>query len=70
MEPVYVPGQSGAGTSQSSPGSGSGAGIGGLVPYGRVIGQYSADAQAELDREFIPEQDRQLVQAYFSALNG
>ena len=45
-------------------------GSSGLVPYESVVGDYAAQAQAEVDRESIPADERALVQSYFADLRS
>jgi len=67
-EPVYVPSQAqdtGNGQNQGSqPGVQND-----LVPYEQVLAQYQSSALSQVDRADIPEQQRQLVQRYFSDLS-
>jgi len=42
----------------------------GLVPYEQVLADYQASALSQVDRADIPDQQRQLVQQYFSDLGG
>ena len=39
-----------------------------LVPYQSVLADYQQQAMNQVDREVIPDQERDLVQRYFSAL--
>ncbi|MDQ6691767.1 MAG: hypothetical protein M3Z13_03260 [Candidatus Dormibacteraeota bacterium] len=39
-----------------------------LVPYSQVLSEYQAAAQTEVDRQLIPQADRDLVRAYFADL--
>ena len=41
-----------------------------LVPYQQVLADYRASALSQVDRADIPDQQRQLVQQYFSDLGG
>src|SRR5262249_6082989 len=40
-----------------------------LVPYEQVLAQYQSSALSQVNRADIPEQERQLVQQYFSDLS-
>lgn len=65
---VYVPGQTPV-SGQGQP-QGSGQGINSqLLPYQAVLAEYESAALAEVDREIISDSDRQLVEAYFTALS-
>ncbi|HXM57848.1 MAG TPA: hypothetical protein VOB72_20795 [Candidatus Dormibacteraeota bacterium] len=68
-EKVYVTGQAqdtGQGQNQ-----GNQAGVqNDLVPYQQVLADYRASALSQVDRADIPDQQRQLVQQYFSDLGG
>lgn len=68
-EKVYVPGQA-QGTSGNGTPDGTGQGVqNDLVPYDQVLGQYQSAALSQVDRADIPEQERQLVQQYFTNLS-
>ena len=72
-ERIYVPGQStGSGEPQpNDPNSGTNNGTdNGLVPYESVLSDYASQAQGEVDREVIPEDERELVQSYFQDLRN
>jgi hypothetical protein len=72
-ERIYVPGQStGSGEPQpNDPNSGTNNGTdNGLVPYESVLSDYASQAQGEVDREVIPEDQRELVQSYFQDLRN
>lgn len=64
---VFIPGQTGAGTSEQELGP-AGLGIGADVPYQQVIGQYAQSAQEHLDRRSLPPEVRELVRDYFVGL--
>jgi hypothetical protein len=67
-ETVYVPGQA-QDTGQGGQPSGSGQGNpNDLVPYSSVLSQYRDQAMNQVNRADIPDQERQLVQQYFSNL--
>jgi hypothetical protein len=67
-ETIYVPGQA-QDTGQSGQPSGSGQGNpNDLVPYNSVLSQYRDQAMNQVNRADIPDQERQLVQQYFSNL--
>jgi hypothetical protein len=67
-EKVYVPGQP-QGTGQNGQPTGSGQGNpNDLVPYQDVLSQYRDQAMSQVNRADIPDQERQLVQQYFSGL--
>ncbi len=69
-EKVYVPGAdttpTGNGLPTGDPTSGSDAG---LTPYQDVLGTYQRYETSEVDRQLIPEQERDLVRAYFQNLS-
>jgi hypothetical protein len=72
-EKIYVPGQStGSGEPQpNDPNTGTNNGTdNGLVPYESVLSDYASQAQGEVDREVIPEDERELVQTYFQDLRN
>ena len=67
-EAVYVPGQA-QDSGQSGQPTGTGQGTpSDLVPYNSVLSQYRDQAMSQVDRADIPDQERQLVQQYFSDL--
>ncbi|GAC1654575.1 MAG: hypothetical protein NVS9B1_05960 [Candidatus Dormibacteraceae bacterium] len=69
-EKVYIPGQStGSGDPQgNATGTGSSAAPGDLVPYSEVLAEYQAAATSQVDRQLIPEDERDLVRQYFQDL--
>src|SRR5215472_1999029 len=66
-EKVYIPSQAQDTGSGQNQGSQAGA-QNELVPYEQVLAQYQSSALSQVDRADIPEQQRQLVQQYFSDL--
>jgi chemotaxis protein histidine kinase CheA len=67
-EAIYVPGQAqDAGQSGQPTGNGQG-NPNDLVPYNSVLSQYRDQAMNQVNRADIPDQERQLVQQYFSNL--
>ena len=67
-ETIYVPGQA-QDTGQNGQPSGSGQGNpNDLVPYNSVLAQYRDQALSQVDRADIPDQERQLVEQYFTDL--
>jgi hypothetical protein len=67
-ETIYVPGQAQDNGQNGQP-SGSGQGNpNDLVPYSSVLAQYRDQALSQVDRADIPDQERQLVQQYFTDL--
>ena len=69
-EKVYVPGTdttpTGNGLPTGDPTSGTDTG---LTPYQDVLGTYQRYETSEVDRQLIPEQERDLVRAYFQNLS-
>ena len=64
-----MPGQTGQGTSNGQtgdPGTGTDSG---LVPYSQYLAEYQAQALNQVDRQLIPEQERDLVSQYFQELS-
>ncbi len=70
-EQVFVPGQIGSGTStQSNNGTNGVVQNGSSVPYSQVIAQYNQLAHDAIDNSPISPDLKDLVQGYFSALEG
>lgn len=69
-EKIYVPGQSiGSGDPQgNATGTGLSGAQGDLVPYSEVLAEYQAAATSQVDRQLIPENERDLVRQYFQDL--
>ena len=68
-EKIYVPGQStGSGTPQGNAGDPNSGSSAQLVPYTDYLSQYRAGAQSEVDRQVIPQDERDLVRQYFQDL--
>jgi hypothetical protein len=68
-EKVYVSGQTSSGSTNGQngdPGSGTDTG---LVPYSEYLAEYQAQALNQVDRQLIPQQERDLVSNYFEALS-
>jgi hypothetical protein len=68
-EKVYVSGQTSSGSSNGQtgdPGSGTDTA---LVPYSEYLAEYQAQALNQVDRQLIPQQERDLVSQYFEALS-
>jgi hypothetical protein len=68
-EKVYVPGQTGQGASNGQTGDPSRGTDTGLVPYSEYLADYQAQALNQVDRQLIPQQERDLVSDYFEALS-
>jgi hypothetical protein len=68
-EPVYVPPQGADDQGGTPDGSGQGE-RNGMVPYQQVLTRYQNQALDEVSRSAVPDQERQLVQRYFSDLGG
>jgi hypothetical protein len=64
-----VSGQTSSGSTNGQtgdPGSGTDTG---LVPYSEYLAEYQAQALNQVDRQLIPQQERDLVSQYFEALS-
>jgi hypothetical protein len=67
-EKVYVPGQPQDTGQNGQPAGGGQGNPNDLVPYQDVLSQYRDEAVNQVNRADIPDQERQLVQQYFSGL--